>query len=95
MSCHAYFPGRRGISYPRAESTLPHAKFWDEDKEEEVISFLMVGSTEPVVIEDPYLTMEDIFGDLNSRGHQTNITSWEATKKEGEESKTFMVEKLL
>lgn len=53
------------------------------DEEEEGIADLpMIGTTEPTVVEDLEMTMEDIFEDLHSEG-QINMDSPEATQGEG------------
>lgn len=75
-----------GSAIPMAgtKSTLPFSKFWDEDEEEEkeVVSGPMMGTREPNFTEDPFPIMEDIFGDLHLKSHQTSTASLEATTKE-------------
>lgn len=67
---------------PETKSTLPYAKLWDEDEDEEFISLRMMGAREPIISKDPFPIMEDIFGDLQLEGPQTNIASPEAAKGE-------------
>lgn len=46
-----------------------------------------MGAKEIAITEVSALTMEDVFGDLHPKGHQTNIDSTEAVEGEGAEPK--------
>lgn len=70
---------RSATPTPEIELCLPFAKLWDKEKKEEIASLPMMGSGEPITIEDPSPTMKDIFGDLHPEGHQTITTSLEGT----------------
>lgn len=69
------------ITTPETKSTLPYTDLWDkdEDEDEEIVSPPIMGMREPIIVEDPSLTMEDIL-DLHPEGHQTNV-GWQRLSK--------------
>lgn len=52
----------------------------------------MMGMRETTIAEDPYPTMEDIFGHLHLEGHQINTASPQATKGERVEQEVIATE---
>lgn len=72
MLYQANFAGRGGISYPHAKDRINSS---DEDEDAEVISLLMMGTTEPIIAEAPSPTMKDIFDDLHQEGHQISTAA--------------------
>lgn len=54
----------------------------------------MMGKTEPTVVEDPVVTLEDIFGDLCPEGH-TSMEFSEAVEGEGVEPEATIAKQVI
>lgn len=79
------------VCTPRVGSTLFLADLWDEE-EEEIVDLPMLGAMEPVLMEDPAVTIEDFFRDLHPEGQQASMASAATAQGEGVEPENTMVE---